>query len=154
MDGCNVKFFKKVKENLSKIMFILLIIILLLIIIYTYNHQNNYKSNQTQIKTEEDIKLSKMDTDGDSINDYDEINKYKTDPSSNDTDRDGVLDNIELQLGTNINSSDTDGDGLLDGKAQYLNGKKIAPADQEPLKKNGLSGTWKNTELSNKILRI
>ena len=40
-------------------------------------------------------------------------------------------------------SKDGDGDGLLDGKATYVNSKKVAPKDPDPLKKNGPENAWK-----------
>ena len=41
------------------------------------------------------------DSDGDSISDSDEINKYKTDPLNPDTDGDGISDGYEIALGLN-----------------------------------------------------
>lgn len=41
------------------------------------------------------------DSDGDSISDSDEINKYKTDPLNPDTDGDGINDGYEIALGLN-----------------------------------------------------
>ena len=62
-----------------------------------------------------------QDSDSDGIYDFDEINRFFTDPYSNDTDNDGILDKIEIQSYTFINGTydeedirvpDTDGDGL------------------------------------------
>lgn len=98
-----------------------------------------------------DLNLSGVDTDGDSISDEDEFNVYKTDPYKADSDDDGVMDNIEIELGTSLLNSDTDGDGLYDGKACYVNGKKVLPKDPEPLIYNGLKGVWKKQlEVENK----
>ena len=41
------------------------------------------------------------------------------------------------------NKEDSDGDGLLDGKATYVNSKKVAPKDPDPLKRNGPENAWK-----------
>ena len=41
------------------------------------------------------------DTDGDGLNDGDEVNKYKTSPLLADTDGDGIPDGVEVQNGTN-----------------------------------------------------
>jgi len=87
-----------------------------------------------------------MDTDGDHISDYDEINIYRTNPEKVDTDddgysdweelnngysplnssskkledcdydKDGLSDRMELNFHTDITNSDTDGDGFLDGE--------------------------------------
>ena len=56
-----------------------------------------------------------VDSDGDGINDYDEVHRYHTNPDSNDSDNDGLLDNDEITIyETNATNSDTDGDGLND----------------------------------------
>lgn len=56
------------------------------------------------------------DTDGDGLNDGDEVLKYKTDPLKADTDGDGLKDGEEVfTYKTNPTKSDTDGDGLSDG---------------------------------------
>ncbi len=57
-----------------------------------------------------------IDSDGDGLNDYEEVNDYHTDPDNNDTDSDGVSDGDEIKVyETNATNSDTDGDCLLDG---------------------------------------
>ncbi|MFC5370528.1 LPXTG cell wall anchor domain-containing protein, partial [Arcanobacterium bovis] len=56
----------------------------------------------------------KPDTDGDGLNDGDEIAKG-TDPLKPDTDGDGVSDGDEITHGTDPNKADTDGDGVSDG---------------------------------------
>jgi len=82
------------------------------------------------------------DTDGDGLNDGDEVNLHLTDPLSEDTDSDGLPDGLEINnfldpldpadaafdadsdgltnleelgLGTGITNPDSDNDGLLDG---------------------------------------
>lgn len=42
---------------------------------------------------------NETDTDGDSVSDYDEVNKYKTDPIKTDTDGDGFPDGLEIIQG-------------------------------------------------------
>ncbi len=55
------------------------------------------------------------DTDGDGINDGDELNKYNTNPLAKDSDKDGLNDYEEIfTYKTDANSSDTDGDELSD----------------------------------------
>ncbi|HNQ43929.1 MAG TPA: hypothetical protein PKI59_05840, partial [Candidatus Cloacimonadota bacterium] len=50
----------------------------------------------------EKVDLTKIDSDGDGISDYDEINVYKTDPNNPDTDGDGLNDYAEvMQYKTN-----------------------------------------------------
>lgn len=57
------------------------------------------------------------DTDSDGLNDYDEINVHDTDPLNADTDGDGVSDGDEVNVyGTDPLNTDTDADGLTDGE--------------------------------------
>jgi uncharacterized membrane protein len=58
-----------------------------------------------------------IDTDGDGLEDGDEVNIHGTDPSSIDTDQDGLSDPDEVAnlYGTSALNPDTDADGLLDG---------------------------------------
>jgi hypothetical protein len=59
-----------------------------------------------------------MDTDGDGLDNYDEINVYHTDPLDPDTDGDGISDGDEVDNGLDPLLSnvglDSDGDGLSD----------------------------------------
>ncbi|MBM4279697.1 MAG: hypothetical protein FJ137_02685 [Deltaproteobacteria bacterium] len=55
------------------------------------------------------------DTDGDGIDDGDEVTTTGTDPRLADTDGDGVTDGVETSTGTNPLRADTDGDGIVDG---------------------------------------
>ena len=55
------------------------------------------------------------DSDGDGLNDGDEVNTYNTNPNDWDTDWDGLNDDKEINhYGTNPNNPDTDEDGLDD----------------------------------------
>lgn len=57
------------------------------------------------------------DTDGDKLNDGDEITKFNTSPILADTDGDGINDYDELNIyNTDPANPDTDGDGFMDGK--------------------------------------
>lgn len=47
------------------------------------------------------VTINKVDTDGDGLSDYDEINIYKTDPLNPDTDGDGYSDGEEVKGGYN-----------------------------------------------------
>jgi len=47
----------------------------------------------------EEIQISTLDSDGDGITDYDEIELYQTDPYDSDTDGDGYLDGDEIADG-------------------------------------------------------
>ncbi|MCK5616335.1 hypothetical protein KAR91_81490 [Candidatus Pacearchaeota archaeon] len=55
------------------------------------------------------------DQDGDNFTEYEELNIYGSDPNSDDTDGDGILDPDELLYGTDINDADTDDDLMPDG---------------------------------------
>ena len=54
------------------------------------------------------------DTDGDLLEDADEVNIWTSDPKKNDTDDDGLLDPDENIQGIDINNPDSDGDNLYD----------------------------------------
>lgn len=59
---------------------------------------------------------TETDTDGDSIDDADELNAVPpTSPTKADTDDDGLDDPVEITLGTNPTAADTDGDTFNDG---------------------------------------
>lgn len=45
--------------------------------------------------------ISNIDSDNDGLSDFEEINKYGTDPNNPDTDGDGIKDGDEIKLGTN-----------------------------------------------------
>ena len=55
------------------------------------------------------------DTDGDGLNDGNEVNVQGTDPKNPDSDGDGLSDGQEVSLGTQPRNPDTDGDGMADG---------------------------------------
>jgi hypothetical protein len=55
------------------------------------------------------------DTDGDFLTDGDEVNITSTDPTDPDTDDDGLGDSNEIPNDADPNEPDTDGDGFLDG---------------------------------------
>ena len=56
------------------------------------------------------------DTDNDQLDDNEEINTYETDPNNKDSDDDKLIDGDEVNThNTNPNLNDTDGDGLTDG---------------------------------------
>jgi hypothetical protein len=90
------------------------------------------------------------DSDNDWLPDGGEVLDYGTDPMSNDTDDDGVLDTYEfdtdldglpdgleymletpLLIGGGIMSPDSDGDGLLDGQEYYQYGTSPTDADTD-----------------------
>lgn len=63
-----------------------------------------------------DEELRNRDSDGDEVNDYDEIYVYETNPLSPDTDEDGLNDYDEIfEHGTDPLTADSDDDGLSDG---------------------------------------
>lgn len=60
------------------------------------------------------------DTDEDGISDGDEVHNLGTDPNNSDTDGDLFYDGGEVIRGTDPLNPDTDGDGLLDGQEEYI----------------------------------
>jgi outer membrane protein OmpA-like peptidoglycan-associated protein len=77
------------------------------------------------------------DTDGDGLNDGEEVNKYKTNPLKADTDGDGLSDGDEvLKYKTDPLKADSDGDGLNDSDEllKYKTDPLKADADGDGLK--------------------
>lgn len=65
---------------------------------------------------EEERRLKETDSDGDGLSDWDELDRYGTNPAVADTDEDGLSDGDEvLKYFTDPLQPDTDGDGLFDG---------------------------------------
>ena len=61
----------------------------------------------------DDTKTIDFDLDG--LSNNDELRLYGTNPARTDTDGDGMIDSVEIQLGFDPLNEDTDGDGILDG---------------------------------------
>jgi len=86
------------------------------------------------------------DTDGDGFLDGVEVNKLGTLPldnsvpvnSDNDMDRDGILNEDELALGTFVNNVDSDNDGLLDGRELTENTNPLDPDTDDDGLSDGL----------------
>jgi len=79
-------------------------------------------TGQNQVATEEEnsaVALQAKDTDSDGLNDYDELNTYKTSPYLEDTDGDGFKDGEEIKSGNDPNcpQGKTCTGGLLDNAA-------------------------------------
>ncbi len=56
---------------------------------------------------EDEAKLKRVDTDGDSLSDWDEVNLYKTNPNMKDSCGDGMTDNVRVVTGKNIQCAQT-----------------------------------------------
>jgi hypothetical protein len=63
---------------------------------------------------EEVAKQQRMDTDGDSLSDWDEVNIYHTNPNLRDSCGDGMADNIRVVSGKNLNCAGKAATGQLD----------------------------------------
>jgi hypothetical protein len=73
--------------------------------------------NESAYSNEVVYDLTKVDTDGDGLSDWDEIAVYKTNPDRADTDGDGLSDGEEvMRYGTDPLKADSDGDGVTDGE--------------------------------------
>ncbi len=64
---------------------------------------NTAEQAQIDSQTASDLALKNKDTDGDGINDYDELKLYKTSPYLADSDSDGLQDSAEIKGGTDPN---------------------------------------------------
>jgi len=91
-----------------------------------------------------------IDTDEDLINDYDEIYSSKTDPLKSDTDNDRLNDGEEVnKYKTDPLKADTDGDSLLDGD-EYITHKTDplkADTDSDGLSDNDELNKYKTNPL-------
>lgn len=56
----------------------------------------------------------KSDTDGDNLSDFEEVSYFNSSPVKADTDGDGLTDEREVAAGSNPRSPDSDGDGVTD----------------------------------------
>ena len=72
-----------------------------------------------------------LDSDGDGLDDEDEINVYNTDLNNPDTDGDGLEDGDEVDRGTLPNVIDTDEEGLNDGEEVNIHGTDPLSADTD-----------------------
>ena len=82
----------------------------------------------------EEIKLEtnpqNTDTDGDGLSDYDELNKYNTDPLKADSDGDTLKDGDEIEIGLDPNDPETF--GVPDAEYKI---KQTIPTDSKALKR-------------------
>jgi len=97
-----------------------------------YSSSGSSDNDKDGLTKREELQLgtdpNNPDTDGDGLNDGEEINQYKTDPLKADTDGDGLNDGEEVsKVKTSPVKADTDGDGLNDGE-------EINKFKTEPLK--------------------
>ena len=96
----------------------------------------------------------------------------QSDPTSKDTDKDGLSDAEEMgaepelsnvktedgevvvlvwHLASNPNKVDSDEDGLYDGSARCVEKEEVAPKDPEPNKKNAPDGLWDSHVMQQEI---
>ena len=93
----------------------------------------------------------KSDTDGDGLLDGEEINPSPIYSEKEDNGWFGLkelfgtntVQGYYFDMYSNPEKEDSDGDGLFDGKAQYHNGKALAPTDPDPINVTGEFNMWK-----------
>ncbi len=100
------------------------------------NNQNNNQGlsndNMNQGGREEVQDPILVDSDGDGLSDYDEVNIYGTNPNLIDSDFDGLSDYEEVMTyKTNPLKADTDGDGLTDYEEVKVYGTDPLKADTD-----------------------
>jgi hypothetical protein len=109
-------------------------------------------SASTFASDDSDTSLKTKDTDGDGLNDWDELNVYKTSPYLEDSDSDGFLDGSEISTNNNPNCPNGKDCGI------FMDGDKInndstntsVPISNTP---NTSSGDIKNVQTSNDDLQ-
>jgi len=72
-----------------------------------------------------------VDFDSDGLTNTDELRLYGTHPAKPDTDADGIIDSVEIQMGLNPLDADTDGDGVPDGDEEVESEEQ--PTTQTPV---------------------
>jgi outer membrane protein OmpA-like peptidoglycan-associated protein/opacity protein-like surface antigen len=90
------------------------------------------------------------DSDGDGLNDGEEVNVYKINPLNADTDGDGIKDGEEVKnYSTNPNLPDSDADGLNDGieVITHKTNPIKADSDDDGLKENDEISKYKTNPL-------
>lgn len=87
-----------------------------------------------------------VDSDNDGLTDYEEINKYHTNPLNHDTDKDGLSDNEEIKLGLDPNKAKTDG-VTIDSERLF------EQSADESIKSRGVleSDNWLSPSISGKV---
>jgi len=92
-----------------------------------------------------------VDSDGDSLSDYDEIHTHNSSPTNSDTDGDGLNDGDEIVAGTGILDSDTDDDGMPDGWEVIFGLDPLLDDSAEDLDNDGRSNLSEYTQGTNPI---
>ncbi len=96
-------------------------------------------------------KMKVADTDGDGLNDGDEVNKYQTNPLLADSDNDELNDREEVMVHkTNPNKADSDDDGLTDKQevVTYATNPLKADTDEDGLSDRDELMTYKSDPLN------
>ena len=82
----------------------------------SYKHGFGSLSWRKIEKTEYELRENNVDTDKDGLTDLKELFQFLTNPTTSDTDSDGLPDKEEIDFGSNPLIQDTDEDGLTDKK--------------------------------------
>lgn len=94
------------------------------------DHFTNFRESHLPRMNGHKIKISfkKIDTDGDTLTDWDELMIYGTFPDKSDSDSDGISDGLEVnETGTDPLNKDSDGDGISDGQELLNSGGCSGP---------------------------
>ena len=89
-------------------------------------------NDNDRLTNEEEVKygtsMTNSDTDGDGLNDYDEINRYKSDPTKYSTSDDGISDYIKVERELKINRKYTEREVKVED-VKYNYNITLKPAD-------------------------
>ncbi len=126
-------------NSAQKAGFISLLVFALLTVSFSFLHLRNtvygrfvvhQESAQLNLgEYDETVRLQSIDTDKDTLNDYDELYMYNTSPYLPDTDSDRRADNVEITEGTNPLCPE----GEVCSEGEYGSGTAATSSPQSPL---------------------
>jgi hypothetical protein len=112
---------------------------------------SNVAGGGGEINSHETLVLGDIpDRDNDGLSDLVELSVHNTDPQDPDSDDDGAMDGVEVDLGSDPLNADTDGDGLSDGDeiSVYLTSPLLKDSDDDGLQDDAEVLLWQSNPLA------
>ena len=96
---------------------------------YDEDYDEDGLSNKDEQRYKTEMGLS--DTDGEGLNDFEEVKTYETNPLVEDTDGDGLSDYDEIKIGLDPLSKDSNQDGILDSEEKIKQTMEVKCEEEE-----------------------